>query len=35
LLVGLMPLVGTFALFAVGKQYRLQEKLAQAETQQG
>ena len=27
-LVSLMPLMGTFALFAVGRQYRLQERLA-------
>ena len=30
-LVGLMPLVGTAALFLVGKQYRLQARLAHAE----
>ena len=34
LLVGLMPLVGTVALFAVGKQYRLQPRLAHAEAHQ-
>ena len=28
LLVGFMPLMGTFALFAAGRQYRLQERLA-------
>jgi ACS family hexuronate transporter-like MFS transporter len=33
LLVGLMPLVGTAALFAVGRQYRLQQKLARPEAQ--
>jgi MFS transporter, ACS family, hexuronate transporter len=31
LFVGLMPLAGTVALFAVGRQYRLQEKLARPE----
>ena len=31
LLVGLMPLAGTVALFAAGRQYRLQPKLAHAE----
>jgi ACS family hexuronate transporter-like MFS transporter len=33
LLVGLMPLLGTVALFAVGRQYRLQPKLAKPEVQ--
>ncbi len=33
LLVGLMPLLGTVALFAVGRQYRLQPKLARPEVQ--
>jgi MFS transporter, ACS family, hexuronate transporter len=32
LLVGFMPLVGTVALFAVGRQYRLQQRLAEPET---
>ena len=31
-LVAFMPLIGTFALFAVGRQYRLQERLAQPST---
>jgi MFS transporter, ACS family, hexuronate transporter len=29
LLVGIMPLLGTFALFAVGRQYRIESRLAQ------